>query len=100
MLEDYRAGLGIDRDHEIADRDEGRRLTCPVLVLWSTREDMEDLYGDPLSAWANWTDDLRGHGIESGHHTAEEAPKDLAVALHDFFRPSSGAGAAPLADKR
>lgn len=29
MLEDYRAGLGIDRRDEEADRTAGRRLTCP-----------------------------------------------------------------------
>jgi hypothetical protein len=28
MCEDYRAGLGIDRDHEEADRAGGRRIAC------------------------------------------------------------------------
>jgi haloacetate dehalogenase len=85
MLEDYRAGLGVDRDHEEADRAAGRRLRCPVLVLWSTRDDMEYLYGDPRGIWRDWADDVRGHGIESGHHMAEEAPDDLARALITFF---------------
>ncbi len=85
MLEDYRAGLGMDRDHESADRDAGRRLSCPVLVLWSSRDDMEYLYGDPLSVWTAWADDLRGHRIESGHHMAEDAPEELARALLDFL---------------
>ncbi|MCE0765257.1 alpha/beta hydrolase [Pseudonocardia kujensis] len=84
MLEDYRAGLGVDRAHEEADRAAGRRLRCPVLVLWSTRDDMEYLYGDPLTIWRDWADDVRGHGIESGHHMAEEAPDDLARALLAF----------------
>ena len=36
MLEDYRAGLGVDRDADGADRAAGRRTTtCPTLVLWS-----------------------------------------------------------------
>ena len=35
MLEDYRAGLGVDRAHDEADRAAGRRITCPTLVLWS-----------------------------------------------------------------
>ena len=30
---------------------------------------------------------VRGHGIDSGHHMAEEAPDDLATALTAFFRP-------------
>jgi haloacetate dehalogenase len=86
MLEDYRAGLGIDRDHEEADRRAGRTVRCPTLLLWSTRDDMEALYGDPLAVWRPWAGDLRGEPIESGHHVAEENPDDLAAALHRFLR--------------
>lgn len=86
MIEDYRAGLGIDRDHEEADKANGRRIECPVLVLWSSRDDMEYLYGNPLAIWNDWSDDVRGHSIESGHHMAEEAPEDLAAALKGFIR--------------
>jgi haloacetate dehalogenase len=86
MLEDYRAGLGVDRAADDADRTARRRITCPTLVLWSTRDDMERLYGDVLAVWRNWTDDLRGGPIESGHHMAEDAPDDLATRLIDFLR--------------
>ena len=51
MLEDYRAGLGIDRAHDDADRAAGRRVACPTQVLWSGRDDMADLYGDVLEVW-------------------------------------------------
>jgi haloacetate dehalogenase len=87
MLEDYRAGLSVDLRHEEADRAAGRRVQPPLLVLWSTRDDLEDLYGDPLTIWRAWADDVRGHGIDSGHHMAEEAPEALAAALGDFFDP-------------
>jgi haloacetate dehalogenase len=33
MLEDYRAGLGLDRAHDEADRAAGRRVRCPTLRL-------------------------------------------------------------------
>src|SRR6185503_2244631 len=33
MCEDYRAGLGVDRDHEEADRAAGRQVACPTLLL-------------------------------------------------------------------
>jgi haloacetate dehalogenase len=85
MLEDYRAGLGVDREHEEADRRAGRTVGCPTLVLWSSDDDMQDLYGDPLAVWRPWADDLRGHPIESGHHTAEENPDELTAALHRFL---------------
>ena len=95
MLEDYRAGLTVDRAAEEADRAAGRRVACPTLVLWSAHDDLEDLHGDPLRIWAAWTDDLRGGGrIDSGHHMAEEAPEELAAALLPFLAtaPRGGAG--------
>jgi haloacetate dehalogenase len=85
MLEDYRAGLGIDREHEEADRRAGRTVACPTLFIWSSHDDMQDLYGDPLAIWRPWAGNLRGHPIESGHHTAEENPDDLTAALHRFL---------------
>jgi haloacetate dehalogenase len=81
MCEDYRAGLGIDRRHDEADRIAHRRVTCPTLVVWSTRDDMELLYGNPLEIWRAWADDLSGGSIDSGHHMAEEAPHELATRL-------------------
>jgi haloacetate dehalogenase len=85
MCEDYRAGLGIDRDHDDADRRAGRRVTCPTLLLWAAKDDLEDLYGDPLQIWRAWADDLRGHPLDSGHHLAEEIPQQLAAELHGFL---------------
>lgn len=85
MLEDYRAGLGVDRAADDADRAAGRRVTCPTLVLWSTRDDLEELYGDVLALWRPWAADLRGAPINSGHHMAEEAPERLAAELSTFL---------------
>ncbi len=86
MCEDYRAGLGIDRAHDDADRRAGRRVVCPTLVLWATKDDLEDLYGDPLAVWGGWADDLRGRALDCGHQMAEEVPSELAAALRDFLR--------------
>jgi haloacetate dehalogenase len=89
MCEDYRAGLGPDRAADDADRAAGRRISCPVRVVWSTRDDMEALYGDVLAVWRPWTDDLTGAPIESGHHLAEEAPGPLAEQIATLV-PSKG----------
>src|SRR3712207_5356969 len=51
MLEDYRAGLTVDRAADEADRAAGRRVACPTLVLWSARDDLEELHGDPRAIW-------------------------------------------------
>ncbi len=66
MLEDYRAGLEIDREHDRTDRAAARRLTIPTLVLWSRRVDLEELYGDVLGIWRGWADEVSGHGIDLG----------------------------------
>jgi haloacetate dehalogenase len=77
MMEDYRAGLGLDRRHDDEDRRAGRRVACPVLVLWATEDDLADLYGDVLAVWRPWACDL--------HHRAEEAPERLAAELLEFL---------------
>jgi haloacetate dehalogenase len=85
MVEDYRAGVGIDREHEEADRAAGRRIACPLLAAWSVRDDLEDLFGDPVEIWRGWAGDVRGARIDSGHHMAEQAPQQLASVLGGFF---------------
>jgi haloacetate dehalogenase len=86
MLADYRAGLEFDYDDDKRDNDAGRRLQCPLGVLWSLHDDMENLYGDPAAPWASWSDRIAlRHGVESGHHMAEEAPDDVASQISSFF---------------
>ena len=75
---------------EEAFEDWRRAIHDPLTVhalcedLWSTRDDLEDLYADPLAIWRRWADDLRGMGIDSGHHIGEDAPDELAAALVAF----------------
>jgi hypothetical protein len=59
---------------------------APTLVLWSSRDDLAELHGDPRTSWADRTTDLRGGGaIDSGHHMAEDAPDEPAAALVPFL---------------
>jgi haloacetate dehalogenase len=85
MLEDYRAGLTIDAADEEADREAGRRLSMPLLAVWSEHQDLDDLGGDPVAVWREWADDVRGASVPSSHHMAEEAPEQLAALLREFF---------------
>jgi len=100
MLEDYRAGLTVDRAADEDDRAVGKKITCPVLVGWSIHDDMEDLYGDLVAIWRVWADNVHGVAIPSGHHMAEEAPTELATALLQFFAGESAGAAAPRAAAR
>ncbi|TWP46849.1 alpha/beta hydrolase [Lentzea tibetensis] len=85
MCGDYRAGLEVDRAHDDADLAAGRRIACPVLVLWSLRDDLHEIHGDVLAVWREWADQVSGRGIDSGHHVAEDAPEELARELAAFF---------------
>ena len=91
MCEDYRAGLGPDRAADDADRAAGRRIRCPTRIVWATRDDMEDLYGDVVAIWRAWADEVSGAPIESGHHIAEEAPGPFAEQIAAFIAESAGA---------
>ncbi len=88
MCEDYRAGLHIDRAHDEADKEAGRRIACPTLAVWARADDMERLYGDPLAIWREWASHVRGVAIDCGHHLAEEAPQELAAILSQFVAAS------------
>ena len=81
MIEDYRAGLGVDRDHDEADRARGATIACSTLFAYASRDDMEDLYGDPGAIWSAWAPDLTVAKLDSGHHLAEEAPEELSELL-------------------
>lgn len=86
MLEDYRAGLHVDRAADAADRAAGRKILCPTLVAWSSRDDMASLYGDPADVWNTWCRSVPERAvIDSGHHMAEENPTQLAAALRAFL---------------
>jgi haloacetate dehalogenase len=83
ICEDYRAGATVDRELDARDRADGRRIACPVLVLWSALEDLDPL--GPLDVWRRWADDVRGHGLPCGHFIAEELPAETLDAFLGFF---------------
>jgi haloacetate dehalogenase len=84
MCEDYRAGATIDDDLDEADRASGTRIACPVLALWSARDELPRWF-DVLEVWRGWAGDVRGQGIDAGHFLAEEAPDDVTNALLPFL---------------
>ena len=43
------------------------------------------LPGPTAETAASWTFDLRGRGLDCGHHMAEEAPDDVASELIGFL---------------
>jgi haloacetate dehalogenase len=88
ICEEYRAAATLDYDHDVADRQAGRRIACPVLVLWSSRGPLNSWYneeGGPVALWREWADDLRGEAFDGGHFFPEEMPQRTAEELGRFF---------------
>ena len=92
MCQDYRAGATVDDELDEADRAAGRRIECPVLALWSSREELPRWF-DVLAVWHGWADDVRGRGIDAGHFLAEEAPDEVAAELIAFLADPPGRAA-------
>jgi len=88
ICEEYRAAAGIDRDHDAADRAAGRRISCPVLALWSASGPLSTWYaedGGPLALWSELAPNVIGEPVDGGHFFPEERPSAIADALSDFF---------------
>ena len=88
ICEEYRAAATIDCAHDEANRGR-RRITCPVLVLWSDRGAVARWY-DPLEVWRAWADDVRGAAVAAGHFFPEEAPEETARHLLAFLAEAQG----------
>jgi haloacetate dehalogenase len=81
---DYRAGATLDADFDRADRAAGRRIDCPVLLVWARRY-LKERGRRHLDVWRGWAEDVREVSFDCGHFVAEEAAEDCAAALLGFF---------------
>ena len=91
ICEEYRAAATLDREHDRADRAQGRRMACPLLVVWSARGGLETWYaesGGPIEIWGVWSAHVEGHALDAGHFFPEEAAEQTAHALSGFFAPA------------
>ncbi len=82
MCEDYRAAAGIDLEHDRDDRNAGRKLAMPLLVLWGERGVVHRHF-QPLAEWRRVAGDVQRRA-------------DAVRPLHPgrSARPSVGEGAA------
>jgi haloacetate dehalogenase len=63
ICEEYRAAATLDHEHDAEDRRAGRRIKCPMLVLWSGHGPLNTWYvgwGGPLALWRLWANDVGG----------------------------------------
>ncbi|MEV4264270.1 alpha/beta hydrolase [Kribbella sp. NPDC049584] len=94
ICEQYRAAATDDIEHDEHDR--GRRLSMPVLVLWSSTGAVDSWY-DPLEIWRSWATDVSGAAVQAGHFIPEEAPDVTVESLTRFLRTAT---ASPRTQRR
>jgi len=82
--EDYRAGATIDVEHDRDDLAVGKRIPCPVFVLWGAAG--IPAAGGPLDQWIRtFAPQAEGRAIDAGHFVAEENPEATLAALKPFL---------------
>ena len=84
---DYRS-IELDLQHDEADR--GRKLTCPMLVLWAGNMAKRPGWQvgarlNMLDTWRERATDVRGGPIDCGHFLPEEAPDEVTNQLLGFW---------------
>ena len=84
---DYRS-VELDLVHDEADR--GRKLACPVLVLWGSDTAKRPGWQtgrslEMLEVWRERATDVRGRAIGCGHFLPEEAPEEVTNELLSFI---------------
>ncbi|MBV8216527.1 MAG: alpha/beta hydrolase [Verrucomicrobia bacterium] len=84
ICEDYRAAVNEDLELDAADRANGRKLACPVQVLWPGAA-MTQGSPNPVAIWSHWAADVIGATTSGGHLQPEDAPDEVLVALHSFL---------------
>jgi len=85
MCEDYRAGASIDLEHDEADLKSGRKIACPLLVLWGEKGNVGKLF-DVMTVWRERASNVRGRSMPSGHNIQLDASEQLLAELRGFLR--------------
>ena len=85
MCEDYRAAATIDLEQDRASRQAGKKVQCPMLVLWGAKGKIGEWY-DALAIWrAYCSNEVTGGAVAAGHYIAEEAPDATLDWFAKFF---------------
>jgi haloacetate dehalogenase len=88
ICEEYRAAASLDIAHDKKDREESRRITCPMLHLWSAGGPLATFYeqdGGALGIWRKWADNVQGQAMKGGHFFPEENPTETTEILNQFL---------------
>ena len=82
--EDFRAAAGIDLEMDKADDAAGKKIQCPLHVLWGTKGTVGVLW-DILATWrAKCAAPVTGRALDCGHFLQEERPQEVLAEWRQF----------------
>lgn len=84
MCEDYRASARMDMEIDKADLAAGRKITCPLNVLWGLNAPMGRQY-DVLGIWQMESTRAEGKGIAGGHTFQADSPQETWAEIRRFL---------------
>jgi haloacetate dehalogenase len=84
MCEDYRASAGIDMQFDEADINAGKKIACPLQVLWASDGAMGRMY-DVLGIWKERGTQVTGAALTGGHNLQEANPAGVLAQLLPFL---------------
>jgi haloacetate dehalogenase len=87
ICEDYRATFGVDLEMDTKDFEEGRKIECPVLLLWGATGGVGRNHAPgPAEIWSRYASNIiDAKALPCGHYLSEEAPMETTEALRTFF---------------
>jgi haloacetate dehalogenase len=84
MCEDYRASAGMDLEIDATDLQPGKKIECPLNVLWGDNAAMGRQY-DVLGIWQMEATRVEGRAIPGGNSFHAENPQDTYTELARFL---------------
>jgi len=85
VCEDYRASATLDLQWDLADKAAGRKVSCPVMLLWG--QTSHTSRERPPEIWQEYVTHIAyAEALPCGHYPMEQASGPTLQAMLNFFR--------------
>ena len=86
VCEDYRACATIDFQMDSDDYEKGRKIDCPVLLIWGEKSHVQEHF-KPREVWPEYASNIVDMCmVPAGHYPQEQAPEQIYQALYKFLK--------------
>ena len=86
VCEDYRASSTLDLKFDSKDRLAGKKVECPIMLLWGELSHTARHEGGPAKIWDAYASHIaHTQALPCGHYPLEQAPEQTLKAMVEFF---------------